>query len=434
MDFCSPPPGAARSWRAGHGMLIFSVCVQDGAVVGLRLHRSRTKPVRLVIAALAMSCALFAIRPVQGQERPADEPALAFVGGDLVPGEFSVPPGCGSLQALFRRLSRLLGPNAAVWAMPDDLHIEPREDGEFILELRFAKQVRRMQDRHCPTLMRTAAVVLAAAAGGLELDDIEDALAEGEASGDVTVQAGHGKPPPAAVPATAGETVARRSSTATGSATVADRPTTKGAESRVSPAGRADAPRRVEAKAQAEDTGGAAAAASRSRDGSTAILWGVGVGGGLVTGLGPKLAPRFELVGRVERGLWGIAWGGYYVMPTSARLQERSIAVQIVGTRLGATFRPLSMVRLSIGPELAWGLGRGTGPQVVSTPAGGWVPALFATCAINPLAFVGADLELALSTRAALARPSYLIGGGGEVFRMPPWSAGISARLWWNAL
>lgn len=89
---------------------------------------------------------------------------LALSGRARAQTRFSVPDGCGSELEFRAELERLLEERARV-VLPSSLVISaPDATGQHTLRLELAGQTRILRERDCPTLLRSAVVITAAAA------------------------------------------------------------------------------------------------------------------------------------------------------------------------------------------------------------------------------------------------------------------------------
>lgn len=90
--------------------------------------------------------------------------ALALAATASAQLRFSLPEGCGSELEFRAQLERLLDGRARI-TLPASLVIDaPDASGEHTLRLELGGRTRVLRDRDCPTLLRTAVVITAAAA------------------------------------------------------------------------------------------------------------------------------------------------------------------------------------------------------------------------------------------------------------------------------
>jgi len=156
---------------------------------------------------------------------------------------------------------------------------------------------------------------------------------------------------------------------------------------------------------------------------------GLALGGGIIAGLVPDVAPLFELGGLLEHGSWG---GGVALRHATLSEEEaengRGVEVRSFGARLAASYGPVKLLRISLGVEADLMVGRGTG---VATPLSdeAWSLAASGELAAILMEVDGLRLELAGQGRWALVRPRFQIAGFGDAYQVPEAGAGALLRI-----
>jgi hypothetical protein len=293
-----------------------------------------------------------------------------------------VPPACGSPAEFAAELEKLSGPSdAASWQ--GSVSIRALEDGSYSLELSAAQETRRLVERDCRLLFRSAVVMAAAALQNLQEAETPSAPGEPQHVDAPAAPAVEAAPRPEA-----GEPL--ESEIARPSAAVAPAPRTP-------------------------------------PEPALAPVWQLALGAGLAAGSGPELAARTEMAVAYARSVWEMSLRALYVTPSSARAEGgRSVAVSTVGLTAQAGYWPLRWFGLRLGPELAWQMGRGRQKQ---SRDGTLRPALAAEVGVRLWPRSRLLLELALAGRYAFTRPRFEIVGFGTLYRSPALSGDALFRL-----
>jgi hypothetical protein len=284
---------------------------------------------------------------------------------------FQVPEGCGSRAEFERELERLLG-SETLEPSSYELTIAPSEQNRgYLLRMIVRGEQRELRDPDCRTLFKSAVVVIAAS---VKPDLLPPRSEEPEPAPTET------PPPPAS----------EKQSTSAAPIDTVEARTSDPPSSEAQPAWRGS----------------------------------IGVGGGVVAGLVPELAPLVEIRGLAERGRLGGALSARYVAVGTEELAgERGVEIRAIGGRAAGLYRPLEFARLSAGLEGDLMLGRGTG---VTTPLSdaAWSLAASLEIAAIPVMVAGWEFELALQGRWALLRPRFQIEGVGDAYRVPSFGGG----------
>jgi hypothetical protein len=294
----------------------------------------------------------------------------------LAQGQFEVPAGCGGEAELKSELERLLGERASE-AWPARLSIKgPDAQGAYTLRLEVSGQTRELGDPDCRTLLRTAAVIAAAALR-------EELAAQAEPAPPVPPPA---QPPPPAPAAT--------------------------------PAARPTAAPRTPANDELESD-------------SVAPAYGVFLGAGAVAGVVPELGFSVLAGGLLEPAPFGVLLSVGYIAPRLAERGGRGVDVSSLGARL--------LGLLTLAPELQLQLGveaqrlSGTGADDVSgrQSNAAWRLAPVLGLGVTPWPNLQPRLELALSGQLAVLRPRFIVDGFGDVYPVPRWGADAIIRGVW---
>lgn len=308
--------------------------------------------------------------------------------------EFLVPPACGDEASFASQLQELGGADAedAPYA---GVHIEgPNVAGRYTLRLEMEHETRVLEDASCETLLRSAAVILAAAA------------ADPERSGGEALPAAEPEPEP---PPPSGD----------GSAAMTEPPAP--VEPKLSE-------RPTEAPRPTAPAGPEPPAAARRAKNWTG---GLGLGAGLVVGLVPRVGARLELLGDLAFEPWALRFMVHAVPPARTRDGDASVEVLAVGGRIAARRRLIRALHLGLGAEVDWLRGRGVGVPDPRTAHLWMVSPLLELTAV-PLDRPGVRLEIGAVLRVATTRPRFDVLGRGALYQVAPVSFLATIRGVWK--
>ncbi len=305
---------------------------------------------------------------------------------------FEVPQGCGTEADFRRELAALVG-GAAQETLPAALEISEQPEGHFRLRLELPGEVREIADADCRTLFRSAVVIAAAAARGVEPEP--PALPE---------PAEPEPPPPAA-----SETPAAGVEPA--------RPVEEEQEQL-----------EVEPPGAAVDTPQSPSAPSKDLRPSKLAL---GAGIGLSAGTVPSASAVLEARAGLDPAPFGLALSARYWPGSGAESDGRRVHVTAVGGRVAALVELGSALHASLGLEVD--RLSGTGQEGVSGRSSDTVWLLAGALELNVIPWSVDDLrlELGFGTQLALVRPRFVVDGYGDVYEVPPVGGGAIIRAVW---
>lgn len=319
----------------------------------------------------------------------------ALLGAPPASRTFEVPAACGD-EASFAAHLEELGGAAMREERPAALRIDgPNAAGRYSLHLTMAHETRVLEDASCTTLLRSAAVIVAAAAAdpdapGAELPTTEPApepeTSDGPELGVPTTVDPTEPPPP------------RPAETA------------EPAPPPITPPARTETP---ELRRTNTWTGG------------------LGVGAGVAVGLVPRAGARLELVGDLAHEPWGIRFVAHVVPPARARDGEAVVEVMAAGARLAARVRLIRALHLALGAEVDWLRGRGVGVPDARTARLWMVSPLLELTAV-PLDRARVRLEIGAVLRVATTRPRFELLGRGALYQVAPVSFLATIRGVWK--
>lgn len=158
----------------------------------------------------------------------------------------------------------------------------------------------------------------------------------------------------------------------------------------------------------------------------------LGAGAGAAAGPLPHIAPLFEIFARGERAPFGLSLSVRYFSGTEERKATgHGVFVNGLGARLLLSAEPWRALRASGGAGVYRLSGQGRGAsERLSDVTYGFEPAL--ELAALPLRSEAFELEFALGAHWAAVRPRFLIGGYGEVFRVPALGGEGLFRISWR--
>lgn len=157
----------------------------------------------------------------------------------------------------------------------------------------------------------------------------------------------------------------------------------------------------------------------------------VGIGGGAVLGLGPALAPVFELNASLESDRFGAALALRATTATEARTDDaRGARVHAFGARLAALAVPWPIARFQAGVELHRLSGEGFGSEATLSDAA-WAFAPMLEAALRPLRLSHLWLEIGVAGSLNVVRPRFDIVGYATVYRVPQFGGSAVLRLGW---
>ncbi len=150
---------------------------------------------------------------------------------------------------------------------------------------------------------------------------------------------------------------------------------------------------------------------------------GLGVAAGAMAGLVPDVAPLLEISALAQSHGWGALLALRYTALSEAEAEGgRGVEVRAFGARVGASYSPVEVARLSAGLEVDLMVGRGTGVETpLSDAAWSVAPSLELTGILADID--GLRLELGLQGRWAVLRPRFHIEGYGDAYEVPAFGA-----------
>lgn len=321
---------------------------------------------------------------------------IAF-GARVAAQSFQIPAGCGSELEFRRQLAELVGEQVGA-ALPVELRIEgPDARGVHLLRVRFGAEQRQLEDVDCPTLLRSAAVIVAA---------------QSKPSPSAPTPTPAPSSPVSPVVAPPAATTAAPVASATGS-----RPRTA-----VGPSAPAAPRRSAEPDALAKP-----ASRTRPSPASYALAVGAGVTDGVVPGAGLALELRAS---REPRPLgWAVA-ARYWPRETGSR-QGRQVEVSATGGRAAGLIRLAPEVQLAAGLEVNRLSGTGSGTVSGRAADSAWQVAPTLELAAIPWNVGSLRLEVGVSGRLSVVRPRFVITGFGDVYEVPTLGADAIIRAVW---
>lgn len=301
---------------------------------------------------------------------------------------FEVPAHCGDEASFRRHLSALAGADAERGRPAHVLITGPDAQGRYSLALTLADEVRTLQDDDCRTLLRSAAVIAAAAVVPASPEDPEDPGSP-DAHGD-----------PGVLPAVPSAPSQSAEPPAAPSTQLPEPP----------PDAR---PSKVRDRAPRTRVSRATASYPRGR-------WrgGLGAGVGLAIGIVPNVAARFEVVAEATREPWGIRVMAGALSPTEARIGARGVTVLAVSTQIVARRQLVRRLHVGLGLSADWlrGRGRGVGEAQVD---GVWMLAPLLDVTAIPVDRRAFRLEFGANLRIAANRPQFQVAGVGRLYEVP---------------
>jgi hypothetical protein len=326
---------------------------------------------------------------------------------------FEAPSNCGTAADFRRQLAALAG--SAVAIEPSLLQIRAEAAG-YRLRLELGAEVRELVDSDCPALLRSAAVISAAAARA-ESAAAPDAPAAGAAAPPAAA------PEPPALPATPAPALvpAEPSSTppppAAPAAAPSPAPTSAAAPPAAAPASRPAPPAAARA-------GGTTPARARELPQSAALppfpaRFAVSAGVGLTGGVLPGASALLELRAGLEPAPVGAALSAYYWPGSSTDQQGRSLDLSGLGARATALIALGAPVRAGVGLEVDRLSGSAAAGVAERGSDAAW--RLAASLELNaiPWSIGRLRIELGAAAQLALIRPRFLVTGFGAVYRVP---------------
>ena len=168
-----------------------------------------------------------------------------------------------------------------------------------------------------------------------------------------------------------------------------------------------------------------------SPEGGRGVEVGIFGGVGAAVGVLPGLAVVFEPGARVR--LWDI--GAYlalaYLPSKQATEADRGVDIWGLGGRVGLSFQPIDVARLSAGVAVDRLEGSGFGVAQSMTDAV-WSVAPTLEAGWIPLRTAHVELELAARGHIAVTRPRFEIEGFGEIYRTPRFGGTLLGRVAWS--
>jgi len=326
-------------------------------------------------------------------------------------GVFEVPPGCGTEATFREQLHALVGADASR-AMPSSLQISgPEADGHFRLRLRQGDEQRELRDVDCPTLLRSAAVIAAAA------------VTPSTAPGATTDEDPAPLPPPPVVPVVTPEPTPTQPQAPPEPQRDAPEPQ-RDAPQRDKPE---PEPQRDEPEREPPERAGRAARSPRARPPWQGEL---GLSAGIAYGIVPKVGAALEAVGGFARGPWGLRLTLRYIPTTRAETDGRSVAVMAAGGRAIARREIIPYLHLGVGADVDWLRGEGEGVPDAAT-AQVWMLSPSLELTVVPLPKPRLRLEIGVVGRVAAWRPRFEITGYGEIYETPRFAVLATLRGVW---
>ncbi len=320
----------------------------------------------LALGSLLVSFVSVVAQPDQGAAPPAEETLV-----------FDVPEECGNAQKFEETL--LAEHQLSLSELsPFRLELQPEavvqaEATGFVLTWEDRHGERRFHDPDCHTLFRTAVVVAASSAQESEESPAAESDREGAVTGGAAVTAGAAPQGDAAVvddPETKSEAAPKGEKMVTDSAALdAESHDGESAEPpfESEPGGQTDtspeeAPAPAVESEESEDQG------ASGSDRKTNLRWEGSLQAGLSWGLAPSTAFLTEIEGAVLFPQFGVAVGlGYAPRTTTLREEDLGLRLESWIFQLQATGRPIERLRIDLGLQAGYLVGRSTG---VSNPLG----------------------------------------------------------------
>lgn len=349
---------------------------------------------------------------------------------------FQVPEGCGNETEFRSEIERLTGAPAQP-DVPSSLRIEALggDPGTYELRLELDDERRVLRDPDCRVLFRSAIVIAAAASRGAAVSaPVPPAPVPAPAPG-APVPPPSAKPAPAPVRAEERRPRVQRSATTPREREYARRARSRAASAVAradTDASRAPAPAPSIAAEAASDRSPPARVERAPVDRApTPLRLGAELGLGASSGVLPDLAATLDLGVRLERGSWGAAVSFHYWPQRSDSREGRSVQVSALGGRVAALFRVAPALDMLAGLELDRLTGEGADGVLGRNSGVVWqiAPILgmnFITWDIQYL-----RLELGALGRLSVQRPSFVVSGFGELYRVPVVGADAIIRGVW---
>lgn len=318
---------------------------------------------------------------------------------------FEVPSACGTEAGFVRQLEEFLGGDAGQ-AMPASLRIEgPDAQGLYRLQLVIDEERRELTDADCTTLLRSAAVIAAAA-----VTPAAEALPEPEPGPESSPPE---SPPPESLPPESSEPMLPE---ALPEPLASIEPT---------PVQRPDEP----------DAGASEVALPtpepRPRP-RPSWLGSIGGGVGIAYGIVPRVGALLELEGGTARGPWGMTFGVRYVPTTREERDGRTAVVMAFGGRVAADRRIVEAFHVALGVDVDWLWGRGENIEETLSE-GAWMVSPILELTAVPLRRPRARIEVSVVGRVAALQPRFEVAGFGTIYQPPRFGVLATISGFWRS-